>query len=42
MTKVVDWIDERTGCRGPVRSFLKYPVPVYVVKNWLYVLGGSP
>lgn len=36
----LDWIDERTGIRGPVRAFLNYPVPLYVVKNWLYVLGG--
>ena len=39
-TKIGDWIDERTGLRGPVRGFLNYPVPLYVVKNWLYVLGG--
>ncbi len=39
-TTVMDWVDERTGIRGPVRSFLNYPVPLYVVKNWFYVLGG--
>lgn len=40
MTKVVDWVDERTGLRGPISDFLNYPVPLYVAKNWLYVLGG--
>lgn len=38
--KLVDWIDERTGLRGPIRAFLNYPVPLYVAKSWLYVLGG--
>jgi ubiquinol-cytochrome c reductase cytochrome b subunit len=37
---VVDWLDVRTGLRGPVNGFLRYPVPRYVAKNWMYVLGG--
>ncbi len=34
------WVDERTGITGPVRSFLNYPVPQYVHRNFLYTLGG--
>jgi ubiquinol-cytochrome c reductase cytochrome b subunit len=40
MSKVGQWIDERTGLGSPVRSFLNYPVPGYVHKNALYMLGG--
>jgi ubiquinol-cytochrome c reductase cytochrome b subunit len=40
MSKIGTWIDERTGISGPVRSFLNYPVPEYVHRNPLYMLGG--
>lgn len=40
MSKIGTWIDKRTGISGPVRSFLNYPVPNYVHKNALYMLGG--
>lgn len=40
MSKIWQWIDERTGISGPVKSFLHYPVPLYVHRNALYVLGG--
>jgi quinol-cytochrome oxidoreductase complex cytochrome b subunit len=40
MNTIFQWIDERTGISGPVRSFLQYPVPKYVHTNFMYVLGG--
>lgn len=40
MNRFFQWIDERTGLSGPVRSFLNYPVPKYVHRNLLYTLGG--
>jgi len=40
MNRVYGWIDERTGLSGPIRSFLNYPIPQYVHKNFLYTLGG--
>ena len=39
-TRTLDWIDQRTGLVGPVRSFLNYPVPEYVYRNYMYTLGG--
>lgn len=40
LDRIIDWIDQRTGMVGPVRSFLNYPVPKYVADNYLYTLGG--
>lgn len=40
MSRLGEWIDKRTGISGPVRSFLNYPVPGYVHRNALYMLGG--
>jgi ubiquinol-cytochrome c reductase cytochrome b subunit len=40
MNRALRWIDERTGLSGPIHSFLTYPVPLYVHKNFLYTLGG--
>ncbi|MBX7215291.1 MAG: cytochrome bc complex cytochrome b subunit [Thermoflexales bacterium] len=40
MSKIGKWIDERTGLSGPIQSFLRYPIPAYVHKNVLYMLGG--
>ncbi len=31
MNRVFHWIDERTGLSGPVRDFLNYPIPQYVL-----------
>lgn len=40
MSGIIEWIDERTGISGPIKKFLSYPVPEYVLKNVLYSLGG--
>lgn len=38
--RILGWLDQRTGLVGPVRSFLNYPVPEYVYRNYMYTLGG--
>ena len=39
-SQITKWLDERTGIHSSIKEFIHYPVPLYVAKNWLYVLGG--
>lgn len=40
MKALVQWLDDRTGWSGPLRSLLRYPVPAHAHRNPLFSMGS--